>query len=37
MKVLTEEDFQNCFEQWKILMECYRDRGGGVYIDGDKN
>ena len=34
LKELTEEDFQHCFEQWKIRMERCRDRGG-VYIKGD--
>ncbi|KAG5311249.1 CACT inhibitor, partial [Acromyrmex insinuator] len=34
LKELTEEDFQHCFKQWKIRMECCRDRGG-VYIEGD--
>ena len=34
LKELREEDFQHCFEQWKILMERCRDRGG-VYIEGD--
>jgi len=33
LKELTE-NFQHCFEQWKIRMECCRDRGG-VYIEGD--
>ncbi|XP_025162736.1 phospholipid phosphatase 1 isoform X6 [Harpegnathos saltator] len=32
MKELTEEDFQHCFEQWKIRMERCRDRRG-VYIE----
>ncbi|XP_025161989.1 uncharacterized protein LOC109503976 [Harpegnathos saltator] len=36
MKELTEEDFQHCFEQWKIRMERCRDKGE-VYIEGDNN
>jgi len=35
LKELTEEDFQHCFEQWKIRnSERCRDRGG-VYIEGN--
>ena len=25
---LTQDDLQHCFQQWKILMERRRDRGG---------
>ena len=35
LKKLTKEDFQHCFEQWKIRIERCRDRGG-MYIEGDK-
>lgn len=34
LKELTEDDFQHCFQQWKIRMERCRDREG-VYIEGD--
>ncbi|GFV60152.1 putative mariner transposase [Trichonephila clavipes] len=34
LKELTKDDFQHCFQQWKIRMERYRDREG-VYIEGD--
>ncbi|GFW04876.1 FLJ37770-like protein [Trichonephila clavipes] len=33
-KELTKDDFQHCFQQWKIHMERCRDREG-VYIEGD--
>ena len=36
LKDLTEQDFQHCFQQWKIRMERCRDRDG-VYIEGDNN
>ncbi len=29
LKELTEEDFQRCFEQQRIYLECYRHWGGG--------
>jgi len=32
---LTQEDLQHGFQQWKIRMGRYRDRGG-YYIEGDK-
>ena len=28
MNKLSEDDLQHCFQQWKICMERYRDRGG---------
>ena len=31
---LTQNDLQHCFQQWKIRMERWRDRGGD-YIKGD--
>jgi len=31
---LLEDDLQHCFQQWKIRMGRFRDRGG-EYIDGD--
>ena len=31
---LTQDDLQHCFQQWKIRMERFRDRGGD-YIEGD--
>ena len=31
---LSDDDLQHCFQQWKIRMERYRDRGGD-YIKGD--
>ncbi|GFW99473.1 putative mariner transposase [Trichonephila clavipes] len=34
LKELTKDDFQHCFQQWKIRMERCRDRKG-VYIEGD--
>ncbi|GFV01538.1 protein GVQW3 [Trichonephila clavipes] len=34
LKELTKDDFQHCFQQWKIRMERCRDREG-VYIEGD--
>ncbi|GFY06657.1 FLJ37770-like protein [Trichonephila clavipes] len=34
LKELTKDDFQHCFEQWKIRMEGCMDREG-VYIEGD--
>ncbi|GFX35819.1 putative mariner transposase [Trichonephila clavipes] len=33
LKELTKDDFQHCFQQWKIRMERCRDREG-VYIEG---
>lgn len=33
---IKEEDFQYCFEQWKILMKRGSDRGV-VYIEGANN
>ncbi|KAJ8944951.1 hypothetical protein NQ318_013099 [Aromia moschata] len=33
---LTEEDFQQCFQQWKSRMERCRDRQG-EYIEGKKD
>jgi hypothetical protein len=34
MNKLSETNLQHCFQQWKIRMERYRDRGG-EYIEGD--
>ncbi|GFS67927.1 uncharacterized protein TNCV_1361821 [Trichonephila clavipes] len=34
LKELTKDDFQHCFQRWKIRMEHCRDREG-VYIEGD--
>jgi transposase len=34
MYKLSEDDLQHCFQQWKIRMEWYRDRGGES-IEGD--
>ncbi|GFW76219.1 FLJ37770-like protein [Trichonephila clavipes] len=34
LKELTKDDFQHCFQQWKIRMERCRDREG-VYIESD--
>ena len=34
MNKLSEDDLQHFFQQWKIRMERYRDRGG-EYIEGD--
>ncbi|GFX69366.1 mariner Mos1 transposase [Trichonephila clavipes] len=34
LKELTKDDFQHCFQQWKIRMERCRDREV-VYIEGD--
>ncbi|GFX89523.1 mariner Mos1 transposase [Trichonephila clavipes] len=34
LKELTKDDFQHCFQQWKIRTERCRDREG-VYIEGD--
>jgi len=31
---LTQDDLQHCFQQWKIRMGQFRDRGGD-YIEGD--
>ena len=31
---LTQNYLQHCFQQWKIRMERFRDRGGD-YIEGD--
>jgi len=31
---ITQDDLQHCFQQWKIRMERFRDRGGD-YIEGD--
>jgi hypothetical protein len=31
---ITQDDLQNCFQQWKIRMDLFRDRGGD-YIEGD--
>ena len=31
---LSEDDLQHCFQQRKICMERYRDRGG-EYVEGD--
>ncbi|GFU59221.1 uncharacterized protein TNCV_4197531 [Trichonephila clavipes] len=36
LKELTQKDFQRHFEQWKIRMESYRDRGG-VFIEGENS
>lgn len=35
MNGLSENDFQHCFEQWKIRMGRCRDREE-EYIEGDK-
>ncbi|GFV15654.1 mariner Mos1 transposase [Trichonephila clavipes] len=34
LKELTKDDFQHCFQQWKIRTKRCRDREG-VYIEGD--
>ena len=34
MNKLSEDDLQHCFQQWKIRMERFKDRGG-EYIEGD--
>ncbi|GFS77214.1 protein GVQW3 [Trichonephila clavipes] len=34
LKELTKDDFQHCFQQWKIRMERCRDREG-LYIEDD--
>ncbi|GFX92489.1 FLJ37770-like protein [Trichonephila clavipes] len=34
LKELTKDDFQHCFQQWKMRMERCRDREG-LYIEGD--
>ena len=31
---ITQDDLQDCFQQWKIFIEQCRDRGGD-YIEGD--
>ena len=31
---ITQDDLQHCFQQWKIRMERFRDRGVD-YIEGD--
>jgi hypothetical protein len=34
MTKLSEDYLKNCFQQWKISMQRYRDRGG-EYIEGE--
>jgi histone-lysine N-methyltransferase SETMAR len=34
LKSITQDELQHCFQQRKIRMERWRDRGG-VYIEGD--
>ncbi|GFX16649.1 FLJ37770-like protein [Trichonephila clavipes] len=34
LKELTKDDFQHCFQQWKIRIERCKYREG-VYIEGD--
>jgi hypothetical protein len=34
MNKLSEDELQQCFQQWKIRNERCRDRGG-EYIEGD--
>jgi len=34
MNKLSEDNLRHCFQQWNILMEWCRDRGG-EYIEGD--
>jgi len=34
MNKLSEDDLQDCFQQWKICMEWCRD-WGGEYIEGE--